>query len=142
MPTAEGTMSEQAFSQFALSNGANVLDDEGEVTIDTEKMREALSFYQNLSQYTMPGSNDVTEIKDAFMNGTAPMAIYSTYILPSVYEAGTQKISVLLSQHKKIKLSMHSIWIDDFFWSRRETKEAAEAFTAFLSQPKTWKSGS
>ena len=82
------------------------LDDEGEVTIDTEKMREALSFYQNLSQYTMPGSNDVTEIKDAFMNGTAPMAIYSTYILPSVYEAGTQKISVLLSQHKKIKLSM------------------------------------
>ena len=24
MPTAEGTMSEQAFSQFALSNGANV----------------------------------------------------------------------------------------------------------------------
>lgn len=37
MPTAEGTMSEQAFSQFALSNGANVLDDEGEVTIDTER---------------------------------------------------------------------------------------------------------
>ena len=64
---------------------------EGEVTIDTEKMREALSFYQNLSQYTMPGSNDVTEIKDAFMNGTAPMAIYSTYILPSVYEAGNSE---------------------------------------------------
>ncbi|MEN2267952.1 sugar ABC transporter substrate-binding protein, partial [Enterococcus faecium] len=73
MPSDEGTMSQQAFTQFGLSNGANVLDDEGEVTIDTEKMREALSFYQNLSQYTMPGSNDVTEIKDALMNGTAPM---------------------------------------------------------------------
>lgn len=37
----------------------------------------------------MPGSNDVMEIKDAFMNGSAPMAIYSTYILPAVYKEGT-----------------------------------------------------
>lgn len=105
MPTAEGTMSEQAFS-ICFVKWSKCLDDEGEVTIDTEKMREALSFYQNLSQYTMPGSNDVTEIKDAFMNGTAPMAIYSTYILPSVYEAGNSENIGFAIPTQKIKLSM------------------------------------
>ena len=88
MPTADSTMTEQAFSQFALSNNANVLDDKGKVTINTPEMKQALEYYKELSQYTMPGSNDVTEIKDAFMNGSTPMAIYSTYILPSVFEEG------------------------------------------------------
>ncbi|HFP9057073.1 TPA: extracellular solute-binding protein, partial [Enterococcus faecium] len=137
MPTAEGTMSEQAFSQFALSNGANVLDDEGEVTIDTEKMREALSFYQNLSQYTMPGSNDVTEIKDAFMNGTAPMAIYSTYILPSVYEAGNSEnigFAIPTQKDQAVYGTVSGLTISSGLDEKQ--KEAAEAFTAFLSQPK------
>ena len=31
------------------------------------------------------------EVKDAFMNGTAPMAIYSTYILPAVIKEGDPK---------------------------------------------------
>lgn len=123
MPTAEGTMSEQAFSQFALSNGANVLDDEGEVTIDTEKMREALSFYQNLSQYTMPGSNDVTEIKDAFMNGTAPwQSIQLTFCLLFMNAGKLRKYRFCYPNTKRSSCLWHSIWIDDFFWSRRETK--------------------
>lgn len=99
-------MSEQAFSQFALSNKANVLDAKGNVTIDTPEMKEALQYYKDLSAYTMPGSNDVTEIKDAFMNGTVPMAMYSTYILPSVYEEGDPKISVSQFQKKKKKQFM------------------------------------
>ncbi|ENY5773097.1 ABC transporter substrate-binding protein, partial [Listeria monocytogenes] len=44
IPTAESTMSEQAFSQFALSNKANVLDAKGNVTIDTPEMKEALQY--------------------------------------------------------------------------------------------------
>ncbi|MBC1514249.1 ABC transporter substrate-binding protein, partial [Listeria booriae] len=64
IPTAESTISEQAFSQFALSNKANVLDKKGNITIDTPEMKEALQYYKDLSAYTMPGSNDVTEIKD------------------------------------------------------------------------------
>lgn len=88
LPTAESVMTEQAFSQFALSNGANVFNASGAVTIDTPEMAQALTFYQTLAKDTMPGSNDVMEIKDAFMNGAAPMAIYSTYILPAVYSEG------------------------------------------------------
>lgn len=82
LPTAESVMTEQSFSQFALSGGANVFDAKGNVDIDTPEMAKALA------ATTMPGSNDVMEIKDAFMNGSAPMAVYSTYILPAVYKDG------------------------------------------------------
>ncbi|WP_297120858.1 ABC transporter substrate-binding protein [uncultured Enterobacter sp.] len=88
LPTAESVMTEQAFSQFALSGGANVFDENGNVQIDTPAMAKALAFYKNLAATTMPGSNDVMEIKDAFMNGSAPMAVYSTYILPAVFSEG------------------------------------------------------
>ncbi|HCK7215531.1 TPA: carbohydrate ABC transporter substrate-binding protein [Enterobacter roggenkampii] len=88
LPTAESVMTEQSFSQFALSGGANVFDAKGNVDIDTPEMAKALAFYKALAATTMPGSNDVMEIKDAFMNGSAPMAVYSTYILPAVYKDG------------------------------------------------------
>ncbi|KFC09872.1 periplasmic substrate-binding component of an ABC superfamily sugar transporter [Trabulsiella guamensis ATCC 49490] len=88
LPTAESVMTEQAFSQFALSGGANVFDAQGRVGINTPEMTRALAFYRELAATTMPGSNDVMEIKDAFMNGTAPMAMYSTYILPAVFKEG------------------------------------------------------
>ena len=51
----------------------------------------ALTYYRDLAANTMPGSNDIMEVKDAFMNGTAPMAIYSTYILPAVIKEGDPK---------------------------------------------------
>lgn len=88
LPTAESVMTEQAFSQFALSNNANVFNRQGGISLDTPEMRTTLAFYRDLATTTMPGSNDVMEIKDAFMNGSAPMAVYSTYILPAVYKEG------------------------------------------------------
>ena len=88
LATANGVMTEQVFSQFALSNGANVLDASGKASLDTPEMKEAIEYYKELSKYTMPGSNDVTQVKDAFLGGSAPMAIYSTYILPSAYKEG------------------------------------------------------
>lgn len=88
LPTAESVMTEQAFSQFALSNNANVFDASGSITLNTAEMEQALEMYRQLAETTMPGSNNVMEIKDAFMNGAAPMAIYSTYILPAVFKEG------------------------------------------------------
>lgn len=91
LPTAESVLTEQSFSQFALSNQANVFNAEGKITLDTPEMMQALTYYRNLAANTMPGSNDIMEVKDAFMNGTAPMAIYSTYILPAVIKEGDPK---------------------------------------------------
>ncbi|ANG92039.1 sugar ABC transporter substrate-binding protein [Enterobacteriaceae bacterium 155047] len=89
LPTAESVMSEQTFSQFALSNNANVFNAEGNVTVNSPEMLASLNYYRELARCTMPGSNNVMEIKDAFMNGTAPMAVYSTYILPAIQQEGT-----------------------------------------------------
>ena len=88
LATAKSVMTEQVFSQFALSNGANVLNGEGKAALDTPEMKEAIEYYKELAKYTMPGSNDVSQVKDAFLNGSAPMAIYSTYILPAAYKEG------------------------------------------------------
>lgn len=114
LPTVEGNFSEQAFSQFALSNNANVLDNNGELNINTPEMKEALSYYKELAQYTMPGSNDTTEVKDAFMNGTAPMAVYSTYILPSVFEEGNAKnigFAIPTQKQKAVYASVSSLTV-------------------------------
>lgn len=88
LPTSESAFSEQVFSQFAISNGANVFDADGNVTIDTPEMKEALDFYKELSSYSMPGSTEVADVKDAFVNQSAPLCLYSTYILSAVQEAG------------------------------------------------------
>lgn len=89
LPTAADTFAQQGFSQFALSNNANVLNADGKANFNTPEMIEALTYYKSLYKYTMQGSNDVPVVKDAFMNGSAAMAIYSTYMIPSLYEAGT-----------------------------------------------------
>jgi multiple sugar transport system substrate-binding protein len=136
LPTVEGVFSEQAFSQFALSNNANVLNENGDLTLDTPEMKEALKFYQELAKYTMPGSNDTTEVKDAFMNGTVPMAVYSTYILPSVYEAGAaDKIgfAVPTEKTKAVFGTVSALTISSGLEDAQ--KEAAEKFVAFMAEP-------
>lgn len=135
LPTVEGGFSEQAFSQFALSNNANVFDAQGKLTINTPEMKAALAYYKELSKYTMPGSNDTTEVKDAFMNKTVPMAVYSTYILPSVYEAKeannigfaipTQKTKAVFGTVSALTISSG---LDD------NQKKAAEKFVTFMSK--------
>lgn len=136
IPTVEGGFSEQAFSQFALSNNANMFDSKGDLTLNTPEMKEALNYYKELSKYTMPGSNDVTEVKDAFMNGSAPMAVYSTYILPAVYEEGkTNNIGFVIPTEKTkavygtVSAYTISSGLDD------EQKAAAKKLVEFMAKP-------
>lgn len=88
IPTSESAFTEQVFSQFALSNGANVFDKEGNVTFNTPEMKEAVEYYKELAQYSMPGSTGVPEVADAFGGQNTPMALYSTYIIGRVRDAG------------------------------------------------------
>lgn len=128
-------MTEQAFSQFALSGGANVFDANGNVKIDTPEMSKALAFYRALAANTMPGSNDVMEIKDAFMNGSAPMAVYSTYILPAVYKDGnpanlgfvvpTEKSSAVYGMITSLTITTGQT---------EEETQAAEKFVTWMEQ--------
>ncbi|MET3196665.1 sugar ABC transporter substrate-binding protein [Bacillus sp. OAE603] len=136
IPTVEGGFSEQAFSQFALSNNANMLNAKGKLALDTPEMKEALNFYKELSGYTMPGSNDVTEVKDAFMNGSTPMAIYSTYILPSVYEEGTTDnigFAIPTEKSKAVYGTVSAYTVSSGL--EDDQKAAAEKFLEFMAEP-------
>ena len=44
LPTSESAFTEQVFSQFALSNGANIFDGDKNVTVNTPEMKEAVEF--------------------------------------------------------------------------------------------------
>lgn len=107
--TADGLFTEQVFSQFALSNDANVFNEEGKVTFNTPEMKEAMEYYKELAKYTMPGSNDVTQIKDAFLAGNIPMAMYSTYILPAVHEMGLSDRIGFAVPNKKTKATFGTV---------------------------------
>ncbi|MEH6943101.1 ABC transporter substrate-binding protein [Bacillus sp. JJ722] len=136
LPTAESVFTEQAFSQFALSNNANILDADGKLTLNTPEMKEALSFYKELGSFTMPGSNDTTEVKDAFMNGTAPMALYSTYILPSVFEEGNATnigFAIPNKEKKAVFGTVSALTISSGL--EDDQKAAAEKFIEFMAKP-------
>ncbi len=133
LATAKSVMTEQVFSQFALSNGANVLNGEGKAALDTPEMKEAIEYYQELAKYTMPGSNDVSQVKDAFLNGAAPMVIYSTYILPAAYKEGiTDDLGYAVPTKKQgaafgvVSALTITNGLDD------NQKAAAEKFVAFM----------
>ncbi|WKA59443.1 sugar ABC transporter substrate-binding protein [Planococcus shenhongbingii] len=136
IPTVEGGFSEQVFSQFALSNNANVLNGDGELTLNTPEMKEALQYYKDLAQYTMPGSNDTTEVNDAFMNESVPMAIYSTYILPGVFEQGKAEnigFAIPENETKAVYGSASALTVTSGLEDAQ--KEAAQKFLAFMAQP-------
>ncbi len=133
IPTGNITFTEQVFSQFALSNGANVFDDKGNVTFNTPAMKEAVEYYKTLASYSMPGSTEVADVKDAFVSKHTPMALYSTYILGGVVDAGFIK-DVSLALPTKTTSSAYgcitTLAISDGL-SDAET-EAAKKFVSFL----------
>ena len=135
LPTAESVLTEQSFSQFALSNNANVFDAQGHITFNTPEMSQALGYYRDLAATTMPGSNDIMEVKDAFMNGTAPMAIYSTYILPAIIKEGDpQNVGFVVPTEKTAAVygMLTSLTITN--GQKEEETAAAEKFVAFMEQ--------
>lgn len=128
-------LTEQSFSQFALSNQANVFNAEGKITLDTPEMMQALTYYRNLAANTMPGSNDIMEVKDAFMNGTAPMAIYSTYILPAVIKEGDPKnVGFVVPTEKNSAVYGMLTSLTITAGQKAEETEAAEKFVTFMEQ--------
>ncbi|EKS5495120.1 ABC transporter substrate-binding protein [Escherichia coli] len=135
MATAESVLTEQSFSQFALSNKANVFNAEGKITLNTPEMMQALTYYRDLAVYTMPGSNDTMEVKDAFMNGAAPMAIYSTYILPAIVkEDNPQNIGFMVPTEKSAAVYGMLTSLTITAGQKPEETDAAKKFVTFMEQ--------
>lgn len=133
IPTGAVAFTEQVFSQFALSNGANVFDNDGKVTFNTPAMKEAVEFYKKLASYSMPGSTEVADVKDAFVSKHAPMALYSTYILGAVVDAGFIKdVSLVLPTKTASSAYGCIITLSISDGLTDEETEAAKKFVNFL----------
>jgi multiple sugar transport system substrate-binding protein len=73
---------QQTFEHFALANGVQLTDDEGNVTLNTPEMIEAIAFYTNLvGQYGPPGVQDVVSTRATYFAGQAAMIVWSPFIL-------------------------------------------------------------
>jgi multiple sugar transport system substrate-binding protein len=81
--TAPGdAFTEQTFEHVALGNGCQLVDDEGEVQLDSEACVGAFEFYGDLiTDYSVPGAQDVDTTRASYFAGQAAMFIWSTFVL-------------------------------------------------------------
>jgi multiple sugar transport system substrate-binding protein len=72
----------QTFEHVALGNGCEMVDEEGEVLIDSAECVEAFEFYADLiSNYSVSGAQDVDTTRASYFAGQAAMFIWSSFAL-------------------------------------------------------------
>jgi multiple sugar transport system substrate-binding protein len=76
----------QVFEQVAMSNDAWPFDSEGNVTMNTPEMIEALDFYASLQRCALPGPQYWLGAREAYELDQAGMLFYSTYIMDDLVE--------------------------------------------------------
>ncbi len=79
---AGDAFTEQTFEEIGLGNDCQLVDEDGEVTFDSDQCVEALDFYGQLQQnYSVSGAQDVDTTRASYFAGQAAMIIWSTFIL-------------------------------------------------------------
>jgi multiple sugar transport system substrate-binding protein len=80
----------QTFEEIGLGNGCEMVDDAGEVTLDSPECVEAMDFYGSLlTDYSVTGAQDVDTTRASYFAGQAAMVIWSSFILDEM--AGLRK---------------------------------------------------
>jgi len=77
---------QQVFEQVAISNNAWPFDAEGNVTMNTPEMIEALEFYTSLQNCSTPGPQYWRGAREAYQYDQSGMLFYSTYIMDDLVE--------------------------------------------------------
>jgi multiple sugar transport system substrate-binding protein len=82
----------QVFEQVAISNNAWPFDEDGNVTMNTPEMIEALEWYSELQRCAMPGPHYWQGARESYELGQSGMMFYSTYIMDDLVEgSGTDE---------------------------------------------------
>ncbi len=80
--SAGAVFTQQTFEHFALANGCQLVNDAGEVTLNTPECVEAIEFYADLlNNYGPPGEADVVSTRATYFAGQAGMIVWSPFIL-------------------------------------------------------------
>lgn len=73
---------QQTFEHFALANNCQLVNDAGEITLNSPECVEAVDFYTNLVRnYGPPGDQDVVSTRATYFAGQAGMIVWSPFIL-------------------------------------------------------------
>ena len=73
---------QQTWEHFALANGCELVDNSGNVTLNTPQCTEALEFYTNLlANYSPAGLQDVVSTRATYFAGQAAMIVWSPFIM-------------------------------------------------------------
>ncbi|MCK4724169.1 MAG: extracellular solute-binding protein, partial [Anaerolineales bacterium] len=76
----------QVFEQFAMSNNAWPFDENGNVSMNTPEMIEALQFYSDLQRCALPGPQYWRGAREAYELDQSGMLFYSTYIMDDLVD--------------------------------------------------------
>jgi multiple sugar transport system substrate-binding protein len=76
----------QVFEQVAMSNDAWPFDEDGNVTMNTPEMIEALDFYAGLQRCALPGPQFWRGAREAYQLDQSGMLFYSTYIMDDLVD--------------------------------------------------------
>ncbi|TDD72368.1 extracellular solute-binding protein [Jiangella aurantiaca] len=71
----------QVFEHVALANDCQLVDDQGEVTLDSSECEEAIQFYVDLAQYAPTGAGDVDTTRANYLAGQTAMTSWSPHLL-------------------------------------------------------------
>ena len=73
---------QQTFEHFALANGVQLTNNDGDITLNTPEMAQTIDFYADLvTAYGPPGVQTVASTREIYLAGQATMTIWSPYIL-------------------------------------------------------------
>ncbi|MCT1997698.1 extracellular solute-binding protein [Brachybacterium muris] len=83
LPTdASDVFTQQTFEFLALGNGCELVDDAGEIQIDSPQCIETFELYKTLGGDVSPaGTQTVDTTRASYFNGQSAMVMWSTYIL-------------------------------------------------------------
>lgn len=80
----------QSFEHIALANGCQLVDDAGNVTLDSPPCVRAFEFYAGLAKnHSVKGMQDVDSTRATYFSGKAAMTIWSSFVLDEL--AGLRK---------------------------------------------------
>jgi multiple sugar transport system substrate-binding protein len=81
----------QVFEQVAMSNEAWPFDAEGNVTMNTPAMIDALRFYTDLQRCSLASPQNLFTAREAYELGQTAMLFYSTYIMDDLVEGSERQ---------------------------------------------------
>jgi len=97
---------QQVFEQFALSNGARLLNPTtGEVDLSTPEFIQTLQFYKKLADLSPPGDIYWRQTREDYLGGRMAMIIWSPFILDEM--AGLRDSVPVVA--KGLKRSLHEM---------------------------------